>query len=330
MNTIDYQTKLLLDNKKWEYPQSLEELGYIYFGPLLFNYFVWLKSEIGDSDKILFNSREGYFLQQIYEIFREKFDLPQSVYFKTSRRLSASFFNEQDIYETFKLHRYSGKLSNLLKYRFGIELIGKEDEYVNSSKKMPDLSFCVELILEKSKKTREEYGKYILEVIGNSKNVMMVDSGYQGTTQYNIEKAYGIKFKGRYILYKCNLPFEDVKGFYDFYNGTLKDNIIFLESIFIDKVGTYIDIVDGKFVNEKLNKSQKYFDDKKQIVEGIKQFVVDMLNSDIDLKTVSNEKPDYIFNLMCKKGYVKNDELFDIFVHDNYYSREYTKKINRK
>lgn len=330
MNTIDYQTKLLLNNKKWEYPQSLEELGYIYFGPLLFNYFVWLKSEIGDCDKILFNSREGYFLQQIYEIFREKFDLPQSVYFKTSRRLSASFFNEQDIYETFNLHRYNGKLSNLLKYRFGIELNGKEDEYVNSSKQIPDLSFCVELILEKSKKTREEYGKYISTVIGDSKNVMMVDSGYQGTTQYNIEKAYGIKFKGRYILYKGNLPLEDVKGFYDFYNGTLKDNIIFLESIFIDKVGTYIDVVDGEFVNEKLNKSQKHFDDKKQIIEGIKQFIMDMLNSDIDLASVSNEKPDYIFDLMCKKGYVKNDELFDIFVHDNYYSREYTKKINRK
>lgn len=330
MNTIDYQTKILLDNKKWEYPQSLEELGYIYFGPLIFNYFVWLKSEIGDSDKILFNSREGFFLQQIYELFKDRFDLPESVYFKTSRRLSASFFNEKDIYDTFTLHRYSGKLSNLLKYRFGIELNGREDEYVNSSKKLPDLSFCVELILEKSKKTREEYGKYITQIIGDSKNVMMVDSGYQGTTQYNIEKAYGLKFKGRYILYKGNLPLDDVKGFYDFYNGTLKDNIIFLESIFIDKVGTYIDIVNGEFVNEKLNKSQKYFEDKKEIIKGIKQFTTDMLNSDIDFESVSNEKPDYIFNLMCKNGYVKNDELFDIFVHDNYYSREYTKKINRK
>jgi hypothetical protein len=330
MNTIDYQTKILLDSKKWEYPQSLEELGYIYFGPLIFNYFVWLKSEIEDSDKILFNSREGFFLQQIYELFKDKFDLPESVYFKTSRRLSASFFNEKDIYDTFTLHRYSGKLSNLLKYRFGIELNDREDEYVNSSKKLPDLNFCVELILEKSKKTREEYGKYITQIIGDSKNVMMVDSGYQGTTQYNIEKAYGLKFKGRYILYKGNLPLDDVKGFYDFYNGTLKDNIIFLESIFIDKVGTYIDIVNGEFVNEKLNKSQKYFEDKKEIIKGIKRFTTDMLDSDIDFESVSNEKPDYIFNLMCKKGYVKNDELFDIFVHDNYYSREYTKKINRK
>jgi hypothetical protein len=330
MNSIDYQTKILLDSKKWEYPQSLEELGYIYFGPLLFNYFVWLKSEIDGCDKILFNSREGYFLQQIYELFKNKFDLPESVYFKTSRRLSASFFNEQDIYETFNLHRYSGKLSNLLKHRFGIELNGKEDEYINSSKQIPDLSFCVELILKKSKKTREEYGKYITQIIGNSKNVMMVDTGYQGTTQYNIEKAYGLKFKGRYIIYKGNLPLENVKGFYDFYKGTLKDNIIFLESIFIDKVGTYIDIVNGEFINEKLNKSQKYFENKKEIIQGIKDFTTDMLDSEIDFKSVSNEKPDYIFNLMCKKGYVKNDELFDIFVHDNYYSREYTKKVNRK
>ena len=140
-NKIDYNTDLLLKNKDWKNPQSLEELGYIYFGPLIFNYFVWLKSEIGDSDKILFNSREGFFLQQIYELFKDKFDLPESVYFKTSRRLSASFFNEKDIYDTFTLHRYSGKLSNLLKHRFGIELNGREDEYINSSKKPNNSSF---------------------------------------------------------------------------------------------------------------------------------------------------------------------------------------------
>ena len=38
------------------YTKSLEELGYTYFGPLIFNYFDWLKSEIGDCDKLFFNS----------------------------------------------------------------------------------------------------------------------------------------------------------------------------------------------------------------------------------------------------------------------------------
>ena len=34
-------------------------------------------------------------------------------------------------------------------------------------------------------------------------------------------------------------------------------------------------------------------------------------------------------NLMCKKDYIKNDSLFDIFFHDNYYSRDSIKKLDR-
>ena len=39
------------------------------------------------------------------------------MYFKTSRKLSlvASLFNRNDVYDSFKLHRYKGNLSNLLK-----------------------------------------------------------------------------------------------------------------------------------------------------------------------------------------------------------------------
>jgi hypothetical protein len=36
------------------------------------------------------------------------------------------------------------------------------------------------------------------------------------------------------------------------------------------------------------------------------------------------------FNLMCKKGFIKNEKLFDIFLHDNYYVRNCVKKINRR
>ena len=80
-------------------PESLEELGYIFFGPLLFNYFNWLKDEIKDGDLILFNSREGYFLNQLYQDFKIKYNLPNSIYFKTSRKLSSlsSFVSEDDI-----------------------------------------------------------------------------------------------------------------------------------------------------------------------------------------------------------------------------------------
>lgn len=312
-----------LDN----YTNSLEELGYTYFGPLLFNYFDWLKTEIGDSDKILFNSREGFFLQEIYELFKEKYDLPPSVYFKTSRTLSTivSIFTTADIFRTFDLHRYNGKLSNLLKDRFGITPHIENDVMVDSNEMLPNLDLYLKQILQKSKMTRDEYGKYIKKIIGNSKNILMVDTGYQGTTQYNIEKTYGLKFKGRYITYKGNPLLEDVKGFYDFYTYKLKDNIIFLESVFTDKVGTYIDILNGEFITEQASENQKYFNDKIEIVNGIKKFILDMFNSN---QIVSKTNADYMFDLMCTKDYIKNQSLFDSFFHDNQYTRDIVKKIN--
>jgi hypothetical protein len=154
----------------------------------------------------------------------------------------------------------------------------------------------------------------------------MVDTGYQGTTQYNIEKTYGLKFKGRYITYKGNPLLEDVKGFYDFETHKLKNNIIFLESVLTDKVGTYIDIINGEFINEDPSENQIYFDKKIEIVNGIKKFILEMFNSN---EIVSKINADYMFDLMCKDGYIKNDSLFDEFFHDNNYTRDITKKINR-
>ena len=103
MKSIDHYTKLLLKDKDLQNPNSFEELGYIFFGPLLFNFFIWLKFEVKGSDLILFNSREGYFLKDIYELFKIKYNLPMGVYFKTSRKISsiASLFTKEDIYKTF-------------------------------------------------------------------------------------------------------------------------------------------------------------------------------------------------------------------------------------
>ena len=112
MTQIDNYTKLLLDKRDLQNPKSFEELGYIFIGPMVFNFFMWLKSELGNTDKILFNSREGYFFKEIYEIFKNKYNLPESVYFKTSRKIAAiaSFKTKDDIYKTFE---FSVKVTNL-------------------------------------------------------------------------------------------------------------------------------------------------------------------------------------------------------------------------
>lgn len=330
MKSIDHYTKSLLKNKDLQNPNSFEELGYIYFGPLLFNFFIWLKSEIKESDLILFNSREGYFLKDIYELFKIKYNLPNGVYFKTSRKLSsiASLFTKEDIYKTFNLHRYSGNLSNLIKDRFGIEC--DKDDYVDSLKQIPNIDEYVELILNNAKRVRKEYSKYINSITVNHNNIVMVDSGYQGTTQYNLQKAFGLYVSGRYINYKGNKNLLDVAGLYDFNKTNFQKNIIFFESVFTDKVGSYIDIVNGNFINEKIESSIQYFEKKVKIINGIKLFINDMFDVSFDETSVSYEYSDYLFDLMCKENYIKNEKLFDIFFHDNYYVRDVIKKIERQ
>jgi len=330
MNSIDHYIKSLLKDKKLENPNSFEELGYIFFGPLLFNFFIWLKSEIESDELILFNSREGYFLKEIYEIFKTKYDLPDGVYFKTSRKIStiASIFEESDVYRTFELHRYSGKISNLLNDRFGIK--SNENYQIDTTLEIPNLNKYIDDILTNAQRVRLDYGKYIKNIIADKKKVVMIDSGYQGTTQYNIQKAFGLELKGRYINYKGNKNLSNVNGFYDFHKTNFQKNIIFFESIFTDKVGSYIDIIGNEFINEEVDLTKQYFDEKIKIINGIKQFIKEMLDTNFDEKSVSYEYADSIFNLMCSKDYIKNKKLFDIFFHDNYYVRDVIKKIERK
>jgi hypothetical protein len=329
MNTIEHQIKLLLNNKNWRSPNSFEELGYIYFGPLLFNFFIWLKTEINGSDKILFNSREGFFLEKLYKIFQQKYNLPESVYFKTSRKLSSlvACFTKDDVYNTFKLHRYSGYLSNLLMDRFGVNVKIDSDYLLDTRKNIPNLDDYIEQILDNARRIREEYDKYISDIIGTSQSIVMVDSGYQGTTQYYLEKTYDLTFKGRYITFKGNHYLNDVVGLYDFNTTQFPQNIIFFESVFIDRVGSYVDIKDGNFINESVEQKLQFFDEKEKIVIGIEQFINDMLDVTLDETTIPVEYSDCIFNLMCTDAFITNKKLTDVFYHDNFYTRDTIKKV---
>jgi predicted amino acid-binding ACT domain protein len=100
--------------------------------------------------------------------------------------------------------------------------------------------------------------------------------------------------------------------------------------VFTDKVGTYIDIIGGQFINEDVSENQQYFNDKIKIVNGIKEFVTDILSFEIEETEISQQMPDNLFNLMCTSDYVKNQSLFNTFFHDNRYVKNSIKKIERK
>lgn len=322
---MSYQT---LINKDLQNPISLEDLGYNYFGPLVLNFFYWLKDEVSDGDLVLFNSREGYFLEEIYQIFKTKYNLPESVYFKTSRKLSSisSFKTEEDIYDSFNLHRFNGTLGELMKNRFNIEI--DDNTPIDTTIKLPNLTAYITKILNKSNNLTINYKQYIDNIIQNKKNVYMVDSGYQGSTQYYLQKAFNLNLKGRYITYKGNLNLNNTKGLYDFEKYNFKNNIIFFESVFTDKIGTYSDIVNGQFINETDSENQLYFEDKIKIINGIKKYIKDIFDTE-KFNDISLDLSDFIFNLMCTKEFIKNNSLFQNFYHDNTYVRSEIKKIQQ-
>ncbi len=318
---------MLLINRN---PQTLEELGSIYIGPLVFNYFKWLINNLNGADLVLFNSREGYFLKEIWETYKEEYNLPNSVYFKTSRKLASmvAFMNEAEIYESFKLHRYEGDINDLLFDRFGIK-VNTAKQWIDTTKELPDLSQWIKSIIAKSNELRIEYKNYIDNVIGSAQNIIMVDSGYQGTTQYYLEKVYGYQFKGMYFTYKGNLNIKNAKGLYPFYESKLKDNLIFFESIFVDRVGTYIDLVNGEFINSEWEITESDFKDKQAIIAGIKQYIKQNISLP-HLYDPQIEFGDFMFDKMCQKGYIENESLFNSFKHDNKFVRTNTKQIQRK
>jgi hypothetical protein len=132
------------------------------------------------------------------------------------------------------------------------------------------------------------------------------------------------------MTYKGNIDLKNTKGFYDFEKCYFKDNIIFFESVFTDRVGSYIDIIDGQFINDVNSENQEHFNDKIKIVNGIKDFVNDMLSFEIEESEIPQHFSDNLFDLMCMKSAIKNEELFNSFFHDNYYVRNNIKKITRK
>ena len=140
------------------------------------------------------------------------------------------------------------------------------------------------------------------------------------------------------IIYSCfcysdscliyfTLPVQ-LKLWFNFETTNFKNNIIFFESVFIDKVGSFVDIQNGNFINEDFNEHTNYFNKKSKIINGIKLFIKDA--NKIKYKLENSIFVDNNFNLMCKKGFIKNEKLFDIFLHDNYYVRNCVKKINRR
>lgn len=322
---------------------SLFSFGYLFLGPLIHNYFAWLIDELRrDSfDRVLFLAREGHLLARLYEELRYKLalqDLPEGVYFKTSRRMAsvASLRSMSDIRET--LHdSFSGTAQDLLLHRFGIESDqrGPTRVLVNSD---PEVARLVEKhkqrILENAEIERRNYLRYMDDIgLREDSRLALADIGLKGSIQYYLGKFFKASYRGFYLAAFTGLanPYglgDAVTALYP--EDTTADSVssavcryhILFESAMAAPEGMYLKTNDdGTFSQGPLFNNQKLYAEKSKIHEGIRDFIFDMveLNGSV-LAPASSRLVEELFALSMSGNCIIEDAIKKTFFVDDQFS----------
>lgn len=171
------------------------KLAQLLVAPMLLKYVVWLLKHEGGSDLIIFPSRDGFILKQIYELI-ESDRKPESIYLYTSRRatLIAAAINERDIRHIIKLPSPDDNINRIRK-RFELE-----DVILDEVDPQGLAQELLERLLKVSENERKQYLDYLeSEGVMQAKKILLVDFVAVGTMQEALQRMTGKMFMGAYF-----------------------------------------------------------------------------------------------------------------------------------
>ncbi len=336
---------------KEEIENNLKLYGQYFLAPIFATFFDWFQKE-NSSNYIMFVSREGYYLQKIYNRYCQLLNVSEveNTYFLTSRRASslASCKNIDDLLELLDLG-YEGSIFGLFKNRYNF-LLSKEyeDKEIflpnDKNKKMliPLVKKYAKDILDMAAIENQNYLKYIKETIPNldKKKLCIVDLGYSGTTQYYLSKMLDIPIEGYYFALTNNLKPQKlgckIVGCFN-KNDDKKydeDNYLYKKSLFLE---SFLSSPDGQLINfdndgnptfcdGRFNKSRiKYLDEiYSSILTGMENICqTDKIN--FSLNVINNH---YAFVCEFLKKCHEDSSLSNILVLDDNFSHDGKELIN--
>lgn len=182
----------------------LKDIADIFINPVVFSMICDLKSKVSEKeyDKVLFASRDGFLLQQLYDIARNS-DMPESIYFYTSRR-AVSNIELPDDHKILWLANlpYAYSKDDILSEVFHIE--GRKYEETE------DFNDYIlqyrDKIMEKSEELYQNYKTYldVRQVGGGS--YLFVDLVSSGTCQMYLTNMLEGLLEGYYL---CKLKTDE-------------------------------------------------------------------------------------------------------------------------
>ena len=305
-----------------------EDMGYVVFGPVILSFLLWLLEQAKEEkiEKLVFLSRDGYFLKEDFDYLCEILNMKQdSCYIGISRQLAmmASIEDEKSLLEYIKMP-YSGNVLELFEDRLGIRIEEDTDkdvyDYIEKYKGE---------IWRKIKTVKSNYLKYLQKENLNN-NCAIVDLGYYGNNQRYLNKLLGLNMRGFYFnvniseknentkhqnMIACFQAQDDLTG----EKSEILKNMIFIESFLTAPYGMVKEIdSEGNFVCADKKKNQECFDKKCQINNGVKQYIKDFVKSfgKIQLQPKC-EFIDKYYGICIKQTLKFSDEVKQSFYNDN-------------
>lgn len=325
------------------------DFGYAILGPVILNYMLWLINSLKNNPEneiILFASREGYYLQKIYDYLKEKLEIEdldkiEEYYLLISRRAItvAGIENKEDIYNLFR-RNYSGTLRECLYYRLGYTELNFENRIIELPRDFEIVKQVIDnnynIIMNQALKEKDNYLRYINSISPNiyNKNLTFIDLGYTGTAQYYLSKIMKKKITGKYFaLADKILPLEidcKVESCYndDVHDPNALEKPIYKYSLLLECFLT-APVGQLKYIDENLNPHYTYDDNKEKMIyldeiyRGIKELIDDMisiygkdlLDIKIDKDIIENN-----YKMFAKESKKLNPDMKKIFDIDDFYA----------
>lgn len=315
---------------------TLEELGYFFIAPIIYEYMLWLKHKLLQDgiEQMLFPSRDGWLPYLIYEKMKEVWPmLPKAIYFKTSRRaVTVAAIKDKEDIRRLARRKFSGSIKAFFKERFGVQAY--EDGIWENTEEQKNklLNKYENYILRNSKDERESYLEY-LDKLGINKSLKQgfFDFVASGTVQYYLEKLIQQELRGYYFatmnlpndFYEegmIDAPFGNITSYGS--GSSLSKHYLAMESILTDFDNTLIKIKKGEFIFSD-GKNEKYSDMKK-LHDSVLKYIDERLGLESYPHMRGELDADFIgaqslFNYIFEGKDIISENIKSVFVNDDYY-----------
>lgn len=293
------------------------EFGYLFIAPIIAKFMIWFVEKIKTRkyDDVLFSARDGYLILQLYKNmkkYRKLYNLPEGIYFPTSRLLNASIsrITEDDIrYSAGQPRSYTPEKMLMRKFKLREkEIIPYEEALYGDA-----VTYALEhknIIFKRSEETRKSYYKY-LERIGlkENKKYGLFDFVSSGTSQYDMSRVVPFSIEGLYLCFydigeenRRKLPVHamlmDNYPENNCYTSYIKKSYLFENYVFLEAVmtssETSVEGIDeeGNLIYGQEHRSQEelYFMEEthRAIIDFFREFIGELYveNSGISIEFV--------------------------------------------